>query len=198
VTDQTKGMAAAAVGPALLPELQWVPTNAMSPRYGAHVTHVIVHRWGVRFTSLADEVRTAHGVVNYFKDRKNGASAHVVFPGGATPRHAYQMVPWGMKAWAEADYNATSDDFESDDAIWNGHDPVGMHILARMVACRLHVRGLPPIWSRERGFARHADLGAAGGGHTQCPTTDLNVWKAFVHLVQFEHHRGGFRPVWGR
>src|SRR5581483_3115732 len=116
----------------------------------------------------------------------NQASAHVVFPGSAVPGEATQMVAWDDKAWAEAAYNPSSDDIESADAIWLGHDPHGMAVLARIVAFRLHARGLPATWSAERGFCRHADLGSAGGGHTQCPTTDLALWRAFCGLVERE------------
>lgn len=190
--------AAAAVGPVLLPELDWKPTKACSSRHGAPVVRVVVHRWGVRYTGLPAEARTYEGVIGFFENDKNGASAHVVFPGSAVPGKATQMVAWADKAWAEAAYNPSSDDIECADAIWLGHDPVGLHVLARMVAKRLHARGIPCVWSAEHGFCRHADLGAAGGGHFSCPTTSTALWHAFCGLVEHEYHRLPFRPVWGR
>jgi hypothetical protein len=108
------------------------------------------------------------------------------------------MVRWGEAAWAEAAYNGTSDEVESADAIWLGHDAVGFRVLARIVAMRLRVLELPPIWSAERGFCRHADLGRAGGGHELCPTTDLMLWRRFAAAVRQEAARGGFRAAWGR
>lgn len=186
----------------VLPRLRWHPTPACSPRNGARVELVVVHRWGVRYTTEPAEAASYQGVVNYFMDRGHSASAHVVFPGSAVPGEATQMVAWQDLAWAEAAYNAEADEIESADALWPDANPApdadGLAVLARIVAFRLHVRGLPAVWSARRGFCRHADLGAAGGGHAQCPTTDLAYWRRFVSLVQHEHDRGGFRKSWGR
>lgn len=183
---------------AVLPELDWHPTQACGSRDGEQVVRVVVHRWGVAYVNEPAEATSYQGVVRFFSDPANQASAHVVFPGSAVPGRATQMVAWADKAWAEAAYNPTSDDIESADAIWLGHDPQGMKVLARIVAYRLHARGLPAVWSAERGFCRHADLGAAGGGHTSCPTTDMAVWHAFCALVEREAKRGGFRKTWGQ
>jgi hypothetical protein len=178
-----------------LPNLIWDPTTACSPRHGSQVSRVVIHRWGERYVSEAQEAKTYQGVRNYFKNRGNGASAHIVYPGKDQP--TAQMVRWADMAWTQAAYNPTSDEVESSDELWLAPDPEELQQLARIVAFRLHVRGLPPVWSHERGFCRHADLGQAGGGHLQCPTTDLAVWRHFVLRVQYEFHRGGFRPVWG-
>lgn len=181
----------------VLPNLRWVPTQAKGDRRGAKVTHVVVHRWGVKYVDEGEEASSYEGVVRYFQNPANQASSHLVFPGSAVPGQCTQMVGWDSYAWTEAAYNPTSDEIECADAIWLGHDPEGLAILARIVAFRLHVRGLPAVWSHETGFCRHADLGAAGGGHLECPTVDLVVWKHFVSLVQMEIDRGGFRPKWG-
>jgi hypothetical protein len=183
--------------PVALPHLLWHPTAAKGDRRGHPVNLVVVHRWGVRYTTPAAEAHSYDGVVRFFSDKSNGASAHIVYPGTAVPNEATQMIAWGDYAWAEAAYNPDADEVESADAIWLGHDPVGMRVLARIVACRLHARRLPAVWSTRRGFCRHADLGHAGGGHTACPTTDLKVWRNFVGLVQDEFDRGGCR-LWGR
>jgi hypothetical protein len=183
---------------AVLPELVWRPTAACGDRLSHPVRLVVVHRWGVRYTSPAAEASSYHGVVSWFSDPRHQASAHIVYPGSAVPGEATQMVAWNHYAWAEAAYNPVSDEIESADAIWLGHDEAGLAQLARIVACRLHVRGLPPVWSTTHGVCRHADLGAAGGGHTACPTTDLDLWRRFVGMVRREVERGGFRPSWGR
>jgi len=178
--------------------LVWTPTQARGNRNGHPVSLVVVHRWGVRYTSPQAEAQSYHGVVRFFEDPGHQASAHIVYPGSAAPDEATQMVAWDDYAWAEAAYNPAADDIESADAIWLGHDPEGFNQLARIVAFRLHARGLPPVWSTRHGFCRHADLGAAGGGHTACPTTDLSLWRKFVKQVQTEAAHGGFRPEWGR
>lgn len=183
----------------VLPKLVWKPTAASGHRHPVHpVTLVVVHRWGVRYTTSDAEAHSYEGVIDYFMDKGHGASAHVVYPGSAVLGEATQMVAWNDYAWAEAAYNPVADDVESADAIWLGHDPDGFAQLARIVAFRLHARGLPAVWSHVRGFCRHADLGSAGGGHTACPTTDLALWRKFVHAVQYEAARGGFRAEWGR
>jgi hypothetical protein len=190
--------------PIVLPELRWHPTAASGLRHGSLVELVVVHRWGVRYLSEPAEAIDYESVVRYFSDPSHQASAHVVFPGSAVPGQATQMVSWAHMAWTEAAYNPVADDVESADACWlrdsSGHviDPHGLQVLARIVAYRLHVRGLPAVWSHRRGFCRHADLGAAGGGHLQCPTTDLGLWRYFVKRVQAETERGGFRKEWGR
>lgn len=195
-------MTAAAVKPVpvVLPELEWVPTDARGDRHGARVVRVVVHRWGVRYTGERAEAASYRGVIREFENTANQASAHVVYPGSAVDRGltAAQMVAWHDYAWTEAAYNPTSDEIESADAIWLGHDWFGFHVLARMVAKRLLERRLPPVWSVEHGFCRHGDLGAAGGGHTLCPTTDLHLWRLFAATVQHEHARGGFVKKWGR
>ena len=185
------------IGPVILPKLSTNLTRAHQSRGGEEVTRVVVHRWGVTYTDEKHEAASYYGVVNFFANPANKASAHIVFPGSALPGRATQMVRWEDAAWAEAAYNNSSDDIESADAIWLGHDPRGFQTLARCVAMRLHVRGLPALWSAERGFCRHAELGAAGGGHTACPTTDTALWHHFVSAVVYEHSRGGFRPSWG-
>lgn len=183
---------------ASLPVLRWHPTAASGNRNGHPVTLVVVHRWGVRYTTPEQEAKTYAGVIAYFLNPDHKASAHIVYPGSAVPGEATQMVSWAHYAWAEAAYNPSADEVESADAIWLGDDEDGLKQLARIVAYRLTRRGLPAVWSTRRGFCRHADLGAAGGGHTECPTTDMALWRRFVSRVQYEHERGGFRPTWGR
>jgi hypothetical protein len=197
LTDGAAGTATA-TAPIVLPNLDWQPTNASDTRTGEDVARVVVHRWGVAYSTELAEAQAYRGVIDYFTNPENQASAHVVFPGSAVPGEATQMVAWDRKAWAEKDYNDSSDDVESADAIWLGHDPHGMAVLARIVADRLYARSLPAVWSAERGFCRHADLGVQGGDHLSCPTTNIALWKAFVALVEHEATRGGFRPAWGQ
>lgn len=182
----------------VLPELRWEPTPACSPRRGATVRLIVVHRWGVRYTSETAEAASYHGVINYFKDPAHQASAHVVYPGSAVPGEATQMVHWTDFAWTEAAYNPVANEVESADAIWLGHDPDGMAQLARIVAFLLQRANLPAVWSTHAGFCRHADLGQPGGGHLECPTVNMTVWRHFISLVQHEDERSGFRAVWGR
>lgn len=189
-----------------LPDLSWHPTTAYGQRKGSRVERVVVHRWGVRYTTEPAEAKCYAGVIAYFQNPANRASAHFVYPGSAVPNECAQMVEYAHYAWAEAAYNPTSVEVESADAIWTIEqdgklaDEAGFAQLARIVAFLLHKYGLPAVWSDTRGFCRHADLGAAGGGHTECPCGpgQLALWRRFVHAVQREHELGGFRPHWGR
>lgn len=186
----------------VLPRLVWHPTPNQGHRFGHPVNLVVVHRWGVRITNETAEAASYHGTVNYLSEPASQVSAHVVFPGSAVPGEATQMVAWNDYAWAEAAYNPAAVEVESADAIWlpmtdGARDVEGMAVLARIVAFMVAKNQLPPVWSTAKGFCRHADLGAAGGGHTSCPTTDIGLWRHFVSLVQSEYTRAGFRPSWG-
>lgn len=195
----------AAAVPILPRHLTWQPTPNSGSRHGHPVNLVVVHRWGVRVTTQPAEALSYQGVINYLRDPAHPDSAHIVFPGSAVPDTAAQLVSWNDMAWAEAAYNPVADEVETADELWpdalpagQKPDAAGLAVLARIVAFRCHIRGIPPVWSTTRGFCRHADLGAAGGGHTQCPTTDIAYWKAFCRQVTAQYERGGFLPRWGR
>lgn len=199
---------AGGVSATVLPELAWKPSGGFGHRAGAPVRRIVVHRWGNRYP--ADEESTYTGVVAYLRNPANRASAHVVYEGSRGG--ASQLVRWTDYAWTEAAYNPTSCEVESADALWvplagGGYaDELGLEQLARIVAFLLATGGglehpskhiLPPVWSHDHGFCRHADLGEAGGGHTACPTTDLSRWRHFCSRVAAQYHAGGFRPEWG-
>jgi hypothetical protein len=182
----------------MLPELDWRPTVACSPRYGHAVNVVVAHRWGVRFVNLPEEARSYQGVIGEFLNPRNEASAHFVFPGSAVPNACTQLVRYSDLAWTQAAYNSAAVEVEAADAVWLGDDPEGMAQLARIFGFLLHHFKLPPVWSTRHGLCRHGDLGQAGGGHLACPTTDLHLWRHFVALVQRQYELGGYRPLWGR
>lgn len=175
--------AAAAVS---LPPLRELLSPNRSSRHGQAVHLVVVH----------DTEGGYQGAIRTLCDPDRDASAHVVIREDG--REATQLVPWGQKAWSCVSFNAVSDNIEAA----GFHDRLGaqeLRVLARVVAFRLHERGLPASWSRHGkapGFCRHYDLGLAGGGHTD-PTTHLAYWLRFVALVKLEARRGHFRPHWG-
>ena len=192
-------MAVEKTKPVVLPALTWVPSPNFYP--GAEdrgVARIVLHRWASPLGTNAETKVHYEGVINLFKTTSSQVSSHVVFPGSADPGKATQMVAWKDSAWTEMEYNTTSISIESADNIWFGKDDVGMQVLARCVGFLLKKHNLPAIYSIEKGFCRHADLGQAGGGHTQCPTTDMAVWDNFVKRVQAEFARGGYRKTWGR
>ena len=187
--------------PVVLPELEWVPSpNFYTGAANRVVDRIVLHRWAAPTGTDAQTKQHYEGVISLFQEELGQASvsAHIVFPGSGDPGKATQMVSWKDEAWTEAAFNSTSISIESADNIWFGKDPTGKQVLARCVAFLLKHHDLPAVYSIEKGFCRHADLGQAGGGHTSCPTTDLVLWEGFVDQVQAEYARGGFRPVWGR
>jgi hypothetical protein len=194
------------VGELLLPELEWIPTAAENAgRGGEHVEIVFLHRWGIT------DWRHEHlqGIINEFKNPAQKASSHIVYA-GENPSNApdagrcIQMVSFADRAWTEAGDNSRGVSIESADTIWLDADPKGFARLARMVAfLALHFK-LPLHWQQEpnqpgnKGISRHADGGTFAGGHTSCPTTDLDLWHQFMARVQQEAKHGGFREKWGR
>lgn len=183
----------------VLPELAWVPSpNFYEGRGSEEIVRIVDHRWASPTGTVPQEHAHYEGVIEFFQERSSQVSSHIVMPGFAAPGTATQMVAFADSAWTEMAYNRSSISIECADNIWLGKDPVGLAVLARMNAKLLQAHGLPAVYSIEKGFCRHADLGVAGGGHTQCPTTDMAVWRAFVLMVQAEYKRGGFLPVWGR
>lgn len=191
-----------------LPTLEQIPTAARharrEPYRRPHGRLVVVHRWGVARWQAED----IGGVINLFLNPDNEASSHLVYAGedvGPDSGRCVQMVQLADAAWTERAWNDDCISIETGDAMWLGHDPEGLHRAARIVGWLLKSNGFQPVWVHgdtmlgnpgTTGFTRHADLGAKGGGHTSCPTTDHNLWQAFISLVQFEYNRGQYRPVW--
>jgi N-acetylmuramoyl-L-alanine amidase len=185
----------------VLPQLEWKPLETFSSRNGKQTELVVVHTWG------ASHGATADGVWGYQSHVANQVSSHYIYGGtlpGPNKDRLIQGVKLADKAWTECGFNAIGISIENNDTILNwGTDPAGMEVLARIVAWHCHKYGLPPNWVRgknllkgRKGFCRHADLGAAGCGHLQCPTTNLVRWIKFVYLVKREYKRAGFRPDW--
>lgn len=190
------------VGSIALPSLVWTPTEAKGPRAaGVSIEDVFLHRWGI--TAWAKE--SIDGVIREFLNPANDASAHFVYAGevGADAGRCVQMVALGEKAWTEALFNSEGVSIECGDAMWLGHDPRGFARAARITGWLVKHLDLSDSWVRDphthaRGIARHADGGADGGGHTSCPTTDLELWQQFLARVRAELKHGGYRTVWAR
>lgn len=184
--------------PATLPRLEWQPSRAFSSRNGFRPQLVVVHRWGGG---------SLQGVESWFDNPSHQVSSHLVYAGehGPNAGRCAQLVHLADKAWTEAAWNEHSVSIECADAVWVGDDEAGRLRVARIVAWLLHHLAAPPTWCYGRdlltkgtGFCRHADLGVAGGGHLQCPTTDVELWLDFCESVLGEYLRGGFRSHWAR
>lgn len=174
----------------LLPPLEQHASPNVSSRHGVVPHLVVVHR---PVGSYASALRTLRD------DKRPPAqrvSAHVLTD---SSRVAAQLVPWDQKAWTAGAFNSASYNLEIDDDAWSG-DVAAFLTAARLVAFLCMRTGIPPSWTRDPadtpGVCRHADLGRAGGGHTD-PTLDLALWRSFVERVRLEHDHDGFRPRYG-
>jgi hypothetical protein len=186
------------VGAYGLPELTPARSPNVSSRHGAHVRRIWIHAWGGGDFA---------GVCSWLRNPRSRASSHVVYAGeiGAAGGSCAQLVAFADKAWTEAAFNATGISIESADAIWHGKDPDGFARLARIAAFLMHSHALPMQWVRgedlfvhdAKGISRHADGGELAGGHTACPTPDLELWKQFLGRTRDELAHGGFRHSWG-
>lgn len=135
------------------------------------------------------------GTVNYLT-KGVGVSYHVLLSEDGA--EATQFVPWSRKAWHAKVHNSRSEGIALADyaSKIRAFSPGGRR-LARVVAFRLHKRGLKPVWRRKGeiggGFCRHADLQS-----DRRDPMSLSRWLSFVALVKYQYHLGGFRKSWGR
>jgi N-acetyl-anhydromuramyl-L-alanine amidase AmpD len=179
----------------VLPPLEWHPSPNYSQRHHGIVPYLIVlHRPVGSYQSALTTLTKPRGDAS--------VSSHVLVgrPQGWGVVCA-QLVPWDQKAWTCAAFNSMSYNLEIADAAWTGDDEQSLAAAARLVAFLCTRTEIPPTWTPRpldiAGVTRHFDLGRAGGGHTD-PTTDTEVWRAFMRRVQAEHKRGGFRKTYGR
>ncbi len=179
----------------MLPQLAWQESPNQSGRAlhkGAVPFLIVVHR----------PVGSYHGSADWLCNPKSQASAHVLTEGNGTGVDvATQLVAWDRKAWHAMAFNSISYGIEVDDDAWDGGDKGAFLTAARIVAFLCARTGIPAAQARNplanAGVVRHADLGAAGGGHTD-PTLDATLWRGFLRQVVRELDRGGFRKTWGR
>lgn len=181
--------------PTSLPELSYVGTRCQSERSTQNVRLVVVH----------DPEGGYRGTVNYIKNKypdAYGVSYHVLL--SEDGKLASQFVPWEKKAWSCARFNSVSDNVSIAGYKGNAWSYPALNRLARVIAFRLHKRGLPAkfCWKPDindvpAGWTFHSELGAAGGSHLDPGLTGPKFW--FLHAaVKYQLAVGAFRPSWGR
>lgn len=173
--------------PIILPALRQEMTPNKSSRHGVTPDLLVWHETAGSYA----------GSIAWLRNPAAQASAHLVVreDGGETA----QLVHLGGKAWHAAAFNSRSVGIEHANVTAKGYSTERqLQVSARIFGwlC-LHLR-IPPRWSRDGstpGVCRHLDLGAAGGGHTQCGPGPED-WLRFLAMLHHELERGGYREHW--
>ena len=172
----------------VLPTLIQRHTPNQSSRHGARVDLLVWH----------ETAGTYAGSVAWLCNPAAQASAHIVID--ETGTEATQLVPLEAKAWHAAAYNPRSVGIEHANTLARGYATTRqLEVSARVFGWLCLHLGVPPRWARGgagAGICRHLDLGALGGGHTQCGVHPDAEWLRFLELVHAEIERGGYRKAW--
>lgn len=185
---------------AALPELVQRPSPNHSLRHGEMVRLLVWHETAGHYEGAVSWLCTP---TTYHPDGsvKSGpnASAHLVIreDGG----ECSQLVPLHLKAWHAEAYNPVSVGVEHANVTAKGYATERqLEVSARVFGWLCLHLGVPPRFARGgvgRGLCRHLDLGALGGGHTQCGPGD-ETWHRFLTMVHAEIARGGYRKTWAK
>jgi N-acetyl-anhydromuramyl-L-alanine amidase AmpD len=172
--------------PVILAPLVWRHSPNFSTRAGTKIDLLVYHETAGRYASDCD------WLCNPVAD----ASAHAVVreDGGQVT----QLVRLSEKAWhAYPAFNARAVGIEHSNITAKGYaTETQLRESARLFAWLSWKLDVPVRIARAGhgpGICRHSDLGAAGGGHTQCGMGDKDFLRWF-EMIHAERQRGGFRP----
>jgi hypothetical protein len=173
----------------VLPELVWKQSPNRSSRHGVRVDLLVWHETAGPYA----------GSVAWLRNPKAEASAHLVIDEHG--EQAAQLVARHEKAWHASHYNARSVGVEHANVTAKGYaSEQQLRVSARVFGWLCLHEGVPPRWARGgqgRGVCYHGELGALGGGHTQCGPA-LPAWHRFLEYLHAELERGGYRREWAR
>lgn len=166
-----------------LPPIKWRESPNQSQRlFPADVELIVVHTPEGSYNAMVEYICRSSSQVSY----------HVLLREDGL--EATQLVAWGRKAWHAKVHNGRSEGISAAGYARNFNvRSEQSKRLARIVAFRLHKRGLPASWSTKRGFCRHADLQT-----DRSDPMSRAKWLVFVGMVKYEKARGRFRKEWGR
>lgn len=173
--------------PATLPPLVQRHSPNVSSRHGQRVDLLVWHETAGAY----------NGSVAWLCNPAAQASAHLVIreDGG----EATQLVHLAEKAWHAAAYNPRSVGVEHANTTAKGYaTEAQLRVSARVFGWLCLRLGVPPRYARGGhgpGVCRHLDLGALGGGHTQCGPGEHD-WQRFLVMLHEEIERGGYRKTW--
>jgi N-acetylmuramoyl-L-alanine amidase len=174
----------------VLPSLVQRPSPNQSTRHGTRIDLLVWHETAGAYA----------GSVAWLCNPQADASAHLVIREDG--HEATQLVPLAAKAWhAYPTFNPRSVGVEHANVTTKGYaTEAQLETSARVFGWLCLHLGIPPRWARGGagpGVCRHLDLGAAGGGHTQCGPW-LAGWERFLDLLHAEIARGGYRRTWAK
>ena len=188
-------VAVAKPAPVVLPPLKWQASPNFSAR-NARIDLLVYHESAGHYAGdiswlCTPTVYDAHGHVLSGPDAS--ATAVMREDGGEVT----QIVKMADKAWAQADFNGRAVGIEHSNMTAKGYNSEQqLRESARLYAWLCWKLGIPVRVARGGhgpGICRHLDLGAAGGGHTQCGMGDHD-FERWMQMIAQEHVRGGFRP----
>ena len=166
----------------MLPELVERHSPNYSSRHGTTPSLLVWHETAGAYA----------GAVSWLCNPASQASAHLVV--NELGDEATQLVALHDKAWHAAAFNSRSVGVEHANITAKGYATEHqLQVSARIFGWLCLHLSVPPRWSRHGdtpGVTRHSDLGALGGGHTQCGPGDHD-WQRFLVMLH-----GGFRKVW--
>jgi len=175
--------------PVVLPVLKWRESTNQSSRFLTKPNLIVWHETAGAYD----------GAVSWLCNPAANASAHFVIREDG--REATQLVPIGRKAWHAGDFNRRSIGVEHANTTAKGYaTDAQLRASARVFGFLCLRYGIPPRWAKAgmgAGVCRHSDLGAAGGGHTQCGPFD-GTWRLFLEMLHDEVARGDYRAKWCR
>lgn len=184
----------------VLPPLVWKPSPNHSTRHGVTPDLLVWHETAGSYAGAVSWLCTPT-VYNRDGSVKSGpnASAHIIIDEHGVK--ATQIVRLADKAWTEGDFNARGVGVECANITAKGYaTEAQLEVSARVFGWLCIHLAIPPRFARGgvgRGVCRHLDLGAAGGGHTQCGPSDA-TWERFLVMLHHEVERGGYKRVWAR
>lgn len=175
--------------PIILPVLTARNSPNQSSRNGERVRLLVWHETAGPYA----------GSVAWLCNPAADASAHLVIREDGL--EATQLVHLARKAWHAAAFNGASVGVEHANTTAKGYATEHqLRVSARVFGWLCLHYGIPPRWARGgegHGVCRHLDLGAAGGGHTQCGP-GAHDWERFLVMLHHEVQRGDYRPTWAR
>lgn len=148
-----------------------------SSRNGSPPRRIVLH---ITVSHNRPGLADIDAILGYFAQGSTDASSHIV---NDAEGHDARCVPDHLKAWTQAAYNPDSLSIEqieySDRRTrqeWLTKNAKQLDNTAQWIAYWSRKYGIPITHSVKHGVCEHSDLGAAGGGHSDCgPGYPLDV-----------------------